>query len=98
MPFFEQDALAVRFRPSYFPFTEPSAEVDIQCVKCAGEGCRVCSGTGWLEVMGCGMVHPRVLEMSGVDTERFSGLSPSAWGLSALAMLRYGIGDLAPQL
>ena len=91
--FFEHDALAVRFRPSYFPFTEPSAEVDIQCVKCAGEGCRICSGTGWLEVMGCGMVHPRVLEMSGVDTERFQGFA-FGMGVERLAMLRYGIGDL----
>ena len=91
--FFEQDALAVRFRPSYFPFTEPSAEVDIQCVKCAGEGCRVCSGTGWLEVMGCGMVHPRVLEMSGIDTEHFQGFA-FGMGVERLAMLRYGIGDL----
>ncbi len=91
--FFEQDALSVRFRPSYFPFTEPSAEVDIQCVKCAGEGCRVCSGTGWLEVMGCGMVHPRVLEMSGVDTERLQGFA-FGMGVERLAMLRYGIGDL----
>ena len=91
--FFEQDSLSVRFRPSYFPFTEPSAEVDIQCVKCAGEGCRICSGTGWLEVMGCGMVHPRVLEMSGVDTERFSGFA-FGMGVERLAMLRYGIGDL----
>ena len=91
--FFEQDALEVRFRPSYFPFTEPSAEVDIQCVKCAGEGCRICSGTGWLEVMGCGMVHPRVLEMSGVDTERFQGFA-FGMGVERLAMLRYGIGDL----
>ena len=91
--FFEQDALAVRFRPSYFPFTEPSAEVDIQCVKCAGEGCRICSGTGWLEVMGCGMVHPRVLEMSGVDTDRFQSFA-FGMGVERLAMLRYGIGDL----
>ena len=91
--FFEQDALAVRFRPSYFPFTEPSAEVDIQCVKCSGEGCRICSGTGWLEIMGCGMVHPRVLEMSGVDTERFQGFA-FGMGVERLAMLRYGIGDL----
>ena len=91
--FFEQDALAVRFRPSYFPFTEPSAEVDIQCVKCAGEGCRICSGTSWLEVMGCGMVHPRVLEMSGVDTERYQGFA-FGMGVERLAMLRYGIGDL----
>ncbi len=91
--FFEQDALAVRFRPSYFPFTEPSAEVDIQCVKCAGEGCRICSGTGWLEVMGCGMVHPRVLEMSGVDTECYQGFA-FGMGVERLAMLRFGIGDL----
>ena len=91
--FFEQFALAVRFRPSYFPFTEPSAEVDIQCVKCAGQGCRICSGTGWLEVMGCGMVHPRVLEMSGVDTERYQGFA-FGMGVERLAMLRYGIGDL----
>jgi len=91
--FFERETLAVRFRPSYFPFTEPSAEIDIQCVKCAGEGCRVCSGTGWLEVMGCGMVHPRVLEMSGVDTERFQGFA-FGMGVERLAMLRYGIGDL----
>ena len=91
--FFEQDGLAVRFRPSYFPFTAPSAEVDIQCVKCAGKGCRICSGTGWLEVMGCGMVHPRVLEMSGVDTERYQGFA-FGMGVERLAMLRYGIGDL----
>ena len=91
--FFEQDGLAVRFRPSYFPFTEPSAEVDIQCVKCAGKGCRICSGTGWLEIMGCGMVHPRVLEMSGVDTERYQGFA-FGMGVERLAMLRYGIGDL----
>ena len=91
--FFEQDGLAVRFRPSYFPFTEPSAEVDIQCVKCAGKGCRICSGTGWLEVMGCGMVHPGVLEMSGVDTERYQGFA-FGMGVERLAMLRYGIGDL----
>jgi len=91
--FFEQDGLAVRFRPSYFPFTEPSAEVDIQCVKCAGKGCRICSGTGWLEVMGCGLVHPRVLEMSGVDTERYQGFA-FGMGVERLAMLRYGIGDL----
>ena len=91
--FFEQDSLSVRFRPSYFPFTEPSAEVDIQCVKCTGEGCRICSGTGWLEVMGCGMVHPRVLEMSGVDSERYNGFA-FGMGVERLAMLRYGIGDL----
>lgn len=90
--FFESD-LAVRFRPSYFPFTEPSAEVDMSCVMCAGEGCRVCSHTGWLEVLGCGMVHPRVLELSGVDSERFSGFA-FGLGVERLAMLRYGINDL----
>ncbi len=91
--FFEVKNLKMRFRPSHFPFTEPSAEVDIQCVKCAGKGCRICSGTGWLEVMGCGMVHPRVLEMSGVDTERYQGFA-FGMGVERLAMLRYGIGDL----
>ena len=91
--FFEQDDLAVRFRPSYFPFTEPSAEVDIQCVKCRGEGCRVCSHTGWLEVLGCGMVNPKVFEMSGIDTEKFTGFA-FGLGVERLAMLRYGIGDL----
>lgn len=91
--FFERDDLDVRFRPSYFPFTEPSAEVDIQCVMCQGKGCRVCSHTGWLEVMGCGMVHPAVFRHSGVDAERFTGF---AFGMGAerLAMLRYGVNDL----
>ena len=90
--FFEKE-LAVRFRPSFFPFTEPSAEVDIQCVMCSGKGCRVCKQTGWLEVMGCGMVHPNVLRMSGIDPEEFSGF---AFGMGAerLAMLRYGVNDL----
>lgn len=91
--FFERDDLDVRFRPSYFPFTEPSAEVDIQCVMCQGEGCRVCSHSGWLEVMGCGMVHPEVFRHSGVDAERYTGF---AFGMGAerLAMLRYGVNDL----
>ena len=91
--FFERDDLAVRFRPSYFPFTEPSAEVDIQCVKCSGEGCRICSQTGWLEVLGCGMVNPKVLQMSGIDSEQFTGFA-FGLGVERLAMLRYGIGDL----
>jgi phenylalanyl-tRNA synthetase alpha chain len=91
--FFERSDLDVRFRPSYFPFTEPSAEVDIQCVKCSGAGCRVCSHTGWLEVLGCGMVNPRVFEMTGIDTERFTGFA-FGLGVERLAMLRYGIGDL----
>ena len=90
--FFEQD-LAVRFRPSYFPFTEPSAEVDIQCVHCNGEGCRVCSQTGWLEVMGCGMVHPSVFESSNIDTKRYSGFA-FGLGVERLTMLRYGVNDL----
>ena len=90
--FFEKD-LEVRFRPSYFPFTEPSAEVDVQCVHCVGKGCRVCSNTGWLEVMGAGMVHPRVLEYSGIDPEEYSGFA-FGMGPDRLAMLRYGVDDL----
>ena len=90
--FFERD-LEVRFRPSYFPFTEPSAEVDIQCVNCGGKGCRVCSQTGWLEVMGCGMVHPKVFEAADIDTEKYSGFA-FGMGVERLAMLRYGVNDL----
>jgi phenylalanyl-tRNA synthetase alpha chain len=90
--FFEKD-LKVRFRPSYFPFTEPSAEVDVQCVSCDGDGCRVCSNTGWLEVLGCGMVHPRVLEYSGIDSEEFTGFA-FGMGPDRMAMLRYGVNDL----
>ncbi len=90
--FFERD-LEVRFRPSYFPFTEPSAEVDVQCVHCLGNGCRVCSQTGWLEVMGCGLVHPRVLEMSGIDSEGYSGFAFGMGG-DRLAMLLYEVDDL----
>ena len=90
--FFEAD-LPVRFRPSYFPFTEPSAEVDIQCTNCGGDGCRVCSHTGWLEVMGCGMVHPNVLEHCDVDTNTFTGFA-FGMGVERLAMLRYGVNDL----
>ena len=91
--FFEREDLSVRFRPSYFPFTEPSAEVDIQCVKCGGEGCRICSRTGWLEVMGCGMVNPKVFDNCGIDRSRFSGFA-FGMGVERLAMLRYGINDL----
>jgi phenylalanyl-tRNA synthetase alpha chain len=91
--FFERDDLEVRFRPSYFPFTEPSAEVDVQCVHCNGNGCRVCGNTGWLEVMGSGMVHPKVLEYSGIDPEEFSGFA-FGMGPDRLAMLRYGVDDL----
>jgi phenylalanyl-tRNA synthetase alpha chain len=91
--FFERDELAVRFRPSYFPFTEPSAEVDIQCVMCSGEGCRVCSHSGWLEILGCGMVHPNVFDYVGVDNERYTGLAFGV-GVERLAMLKYGVNDL----
>ena len=91
--FFEKDDLAVRFRPSYFPFTEPSAEVDVQCVHCDGDGCRVCSQTGWLEVMGAGMVHPRVLEYSGIDSEQYTGFA-FGMGPDRLAMLRYSVDDM----
>lgn len=91
--FFERETLSVRFRPSYFPFTEPSAEVDIQCVMCGGEGCRVCSHSGWLEVMGCGMVHPEVFGHSGIDAERYTGFA-FGMGVERLTMLRYGVNDL----
>ena len=90
--FFEKD-IQVRFRPSYFPFTEPSAEVDIECVMCDGKGCRVCSHTGWLEVMGCGMIHPEVFKSVNIDNEHYSGFA-FGMGVERLAMLRYGINDL----
>ena len=90
--FFEKDC-AVRFRPSYFPFTEPSAEVDIECVMCDGKGCRVCSHTGWLEVLGCGMIHPELFRFVDIDRERYSGFA-FGMGVERLAMLRYGINDL----
>lgn len=90
--FFERD-LAMRLRPSFFPFTEPSAEVDMSCVFCDGRGCRVCKHTGWLEISGCGMVHPNVLKASGVDPERYTGYAFGA-GIDRLAMLRYGVNDL----
>jgi phenylalanyl-tRNA synthetase alpha chain len=90
--FFERD-LALRLRPSYFPFTEPSAEVDMSCVFCGGAGCRTCKHTGWLEISGCGMVHPNVLKASGVDSERYTGFAFGA-GIDRLAMLRYGVNDL----
>lgn len=90
--FFEKD-IQVRFRPSYFPFTEPSAEVDIECVICDGQGCRVCSQTGWLEVMGCGMIHPEVFKSVNIDHQQYSGFA-FGMGVERLAMLRYGINDL----
>lgn len=87
------NSVNVRFRPSFFPFTEPSAEVDISCVMCEGKGCRVCSGTGWLEILGSGMVHPRVLEMSSFDPGKVSGFA-FGMGVERIAMLTYGIDDL----
>ncbi len=91
--FFERDDLAVRFRPSYFPFTEPSAEVDIQCVMCSGAGCKVCKQSGWLEVLGCGMVHPNVFAAVGIDNEAYTGYA-FGMGVERLAMLRYQVNDL----
>ncbi len=90
--FFERD-LKVRFRPSYFPFTEPSAEADIECVMCNGAGCRVCSHTGWLEVLGCGMIHPEVFRHVGIDSEKYTGYA-FGMGVERLTMLRYGVNDL----
>lgn len=90
--FFEKD-VQVRFRPSYFPFTEPSAEVDIECVMCGGKGCRVCGQSGWLEIMGCGMIHPRVFGFVDIDPERYTGFA-FGLGVERMAMLRYGINDL----
>jgi len=87
------EKVGVRFRPSFFPFTEPSAEVDISCVMCKGKGCRVCKGSGWLEILGSGMVHPRVLEMSGYDPKEVSGFA-FGMGVERIAMLLYGIDDL----
>jgi len=91
--FFEKEDLQVRFRPSFFPFTEPSAEMDISCVKCDGKGCRICGHTGWLEVLGCGMVHPNVLKHVNIDSERYTGFA-FGLGVERLAMLRYGVSDL----
>jgi phenylalanyl-tRNA synthetase alpha chain len=90
--FFERK-LGIRFRPSYFPFTEPSAEVDIECVFCSGTGCRVCKNTGWLEIAGCGMVHPNVLRNVNIDSERYTGYA-FGMGIERLAMLRYGVNDI----
>jgi phenylalanyl-tRNA synthetase alpha chain len=91
--FFEDDNLQTRFRPSYFPFTEPSSEVDIQCVMCGGEGCRVCGHTGWLEILGCGMVHPNVFKAVGINNDEYTGYA-FGMGVERLAMLRYGVNDL----
>jgi len=90
--FFEKPR-GLRFRPSYFPFTEPSAEVDIQCVLCDGAGCRICKQSGWLEILGCGMVHPNVLTACGIDATRWQGYA-FGMGIERLAMLRYAVNDL----
>jgi phenylalanyl-tRNA synthetase alpha chain len=90
--FFERP-LGLRLRPSYFPFTEPSAEADIECVFCGGKGCRVCKQTGWLEILGCGMIHPNVLAAAGIDSERWQGYA-FGMGIDRLTMLRYGVDDL----
>lgn len=87
------DGLEVRFRPSFFPFTEPSAEVDIECVICGGKGCRVCSGTGWLEILGCGMIDPAVFDSVRYDPSKYSGFA-FGMGLERIAMLKYGVNDL----
>ena len=87
------DKLAVRFRPSFFPFTEPSVEVDVQCFKCGGKGCSLCKGSGWIEVLGAGMVHPNVLRMAGYDTNKYQGFAFGV-GIERIAMLRYGIDDI----
>jgi len=90
---FFEEPLGMRLRPSYFPFTEPSAEVDIECVFCHGAGCRVCKQTGWIEILGCGMVHPNVLAAAGIDAERWQGYA-FGMGIERLTMLRYGVDDL----
>jgi phenylalanyl-tRNA synthetase alpha chain len=87
------EGLQVRFRPSFFPFTEPSAEVDIECVICGGKGCRVCSGTGWLEILGCGMIDPAVFDSVKYDPSKYSGFA-FGMGLERIAMLKYGVNDL----
>ena len=82
-----------KFRPHYFPFTEPSAEVDVTCFKCGGTGCRVCKGSGWIEILGAGMVHPNVLREGGVDTEVYSGFA-FGMGVERIAMLKYEVDDI----
>ena len=83
----------VKFRPHHFPFTEPSAEVDVSCFKCGGKGCRFCKGSGWIEILGCGMVHPHVLEMSGIDPNEYTGFAFGV-GLERIALLKYEIDDM----
>ncbi|MFQ9893295.1 MAG: phenylalanine--tRNA ligase subunit alpha, partial [Emergencia sp.] len=82
-----------KFRPSHFPFTEPSAEMDVSCFKCGGKGCPVCKGSGWIEILGCGMTHPHVHQAGGVDTEKYTGFAVGM-GVERIAMLKYGIDDI----
>jgi phenylalanyl-tRNA synthetase alpha chain len=91
--FSEHEELSTRFRPSFFPFTEPSAEMDISCAMCNNKGCRVCGYTGWLEILGCGMVHPKVLKHVNIDSEKYIGFAFGV-GVERLAMLRYGVNDI----
>lgn len=91
--YFERDDIELRFRPSYFPFVEPGAEVDISCLFCSGKGCRVCKQTGWIEILGCGMVHPNVLKAVDIDPEIYTGWA-FGMGVERVGMLRYGINDI----
>jgi len=86
-------ATKTKFRPHHFPFTEPSAEMDVSCFKCGGKGCSVCKGSGWIEILGCGMVHPKVLEVGGIDTEKYTGFA-FGMGVERIAMLKYGVDDI----
>ena len=81
------------FRPHHFPFTEPSAEMDVSCFKCGGKGCRVCKGSGWIEILGCGLVHPNVLKVGGLDTEKYTGFA-FGMGVERIAMLKYELDDI----
>ena len=87
------ESVKTKFRPHHFPFTEPSAEMDVSCFKCGGSGCRVCKGGGWIEILGCGMVHPNVLKVGGIDTERYTGFA-FGMGVERIAMLKYGVDDI----
>ena len=86
-------SVRTKFRPHHFPFTEPSAEMDVSCFKCGGSGCRICKGSGWIEIMGCGMVHPNVLKVGDVDTEKYTGFA-FGMGVERIAMLKYGVDDI----
>ena len=87
------EGISTRFRPSFFPFTEPSAEVDLTCASCRGAGCRMCKGTGWIEVLGAGMVNPKVLEMNGIDSKKYSGFA-FGMGVERISLLKYNIPNL----